>query len=78
VAHRHAEAGHQPFRRAPTRAVAEEPDDPGHAGGSACEWGRELRETLGEDPPFTPIVPTAPAGQPRSDRDRHPLGRKIL
>lgn len=28
MAHRHAEAGHQSFRRAPTRAVAEKLNDP--------------------------------------------------
>jgi len=57
-------AGHQPFRRASTGAVAEEPNDLGQAGGSARERGGEPGKTLGEDPPFTLIVPASPAGQP--------------
>jgi hypothetical protein len=78
VADRHAEAAHQPFRRAPTRAVSEKLDDPGHASGSARVWRGEFRETLSKDPSFTMIVLAAPAGQPRADRDRRPLSGKIL
>ena len=66
VADRHAEAGHQPFRWAPTRAVIEKPDDSGHANGSAGVWRCEFRETIGEDPSFTMIVLAAPSGQPRA------------
>jgi hypothetical protein len=78
VAHRHAEAGHQPFRCVPTRAVTEKPDDPGHPSGSARVWRREFRQTLGKDPSFTIIVLAAPTGQPRAHHDRRPLSGKIL
>ena len=78
VAHLHAEAGHQSFRRAPTRAVAEKPDDPRHASGSARVWRREFRETFSKDPSFTMIVLAAPTGQLRADNDRRPLSGKIL
>jgi hypothetical protein len=48
VADRHAQAGQQPFGRTSTRGMAEQPHDPGHARGAACERGREIRSTLGE------------------------------
>ena len=79
VADRHAEAGHKPFRRAPTRAVSEKLDDPGHASGSARRvWRGEFRETLSKNPSFTMIVLAAPTGQPSADRDRRPLSGKVL
>jgi hypothetical protein len=78
VAHRHAEAGHQPFRRASAGAVAEKPDYPSQPSGSPREWGGELGKTLGEDPPFTSIVSTSLAGHPRPNRDRLTLRRNIL
>jgi hypothetical protein len=56
----------------------EELDDPSHSGGSARGWGGKFRETLGKNPPFTLVVLAAPADQPRPDRDRRPLNRKIV
>jgi hypothetical protein len=78
VAHRHAEAGHQPFRRASAGAVAEKPDNPSQSSGSARERGGERGKALGEDPPFTSIVSTSPAGHSRPNRDRLALRGKIL
>jgi hypothetical protein len=62
----------------PADAVAEKPDNPRQPGGSPREWGGELGKTLCEDPPFTSIVSTSPAGHPRPNRDRLTLRRKIL
>src|SRR4051812_35450588 len=77
VAHCHAEPAHQSLGWSTTRAVAEQFDDPGQAGGPACERGGQPGMALGEDPTLAPIVPAPPARQLRLYGNWRPLGREI-
>jgi len=72
VAHWHAEADHQAFRRASVEAVAEKPDNPGQPGGSPREWGGELGKTLGEDPPFNDRFDIASGSSAPEPRPSYP------
>ena len=65
VAHGHAEPAHQSLGWSTTDAVAEQSDDPGQAGGPACERGGQPRMPLGEDPTIALVVSAPPARQPR-------------
>jgi hypothetical protein len=78
VSHWNAKAGQQAFGWASARARSEKPHDPVQADGPARERTGELRNTFGENAPFTPFIPAAPAGHPRPDRDWRPVRREIL
>jgi hypothetical protein len=78
VAERHAQAGQQPFGRAPTDGMTEQPYDAGHARGASCARGCEIRSTLSESATFTLIISSKPSGHPGVDQDRRPLCRQVL
>ena len=59
-------------------AVAKKPDNPSQSSGSARERGGERGKALIEDPPFTSIVSTSPAGHPRPEPRPVALRGKIL
>ena len=73
VADRHAKPSHQTLRRAPARAMAEQPDDSRQAGGPARERRRKTRHALGEDAPITQLVSTPPAPEAGINNDRRSL-----
>jgi hypothetical protein len=55
MADRHTQAGQQPFSRAPSDGMTEQPYDAGHAHDASCPPGYEMRSTLSESATSTLI-----------------------
>ena len=78
VAHRHSQAGHQPFRRSTSCRMTEEPHNSGQASGPTSEARCPMWKLLREDPTTTCCIAASPSGCSGSDRHWRSVGREIL